>query len=563
LANDTTTSTPATPVKMKAVEIPCCLCGTMILPNAANQCRTCLSQEVDVRSILQRGPNGGNCDIIIYQCRQCRKFGRTEKLFSEIDLESPEMMALCLKKIPALAPNATPKFRLADAMFIWTEPHSMRIKLRLTVQTEIENVKVQQRVVVVLVIKFKQCPECNREYTNRTWHAVVQLRQRREEDDAPRKGLALLEMALAKNATIRKQVINMDSTRNGFDFYFLQLQEAQHFSAYLARVAPMRIKTTNKLVSTDVKSNKANLKHTVTCDMVPLCRDDLIMVHKSATKPGNVSGRLALVMKVSSAVHLLDAAPKRNATQIEMGEVGPDMYYKAGAEKVYKLVCSPRRLIRFIVLDVELVFNHPTTANTDTNNNDNQLYKGPSSGVEKYALAEVEVVRESDFGINDESFTCTSHLGNLLQVGDVCLGYDLTTFVLSGTAEFNMEKFFHHRFTMPDIVLVKKIQGNNDNNNNDNDDRVAPKEVKEEGTTKTKKKNGQAKKRERRRLREEKKTRALEEAAERMGFFADDAAAAAAAAALPDETTTNDEFERELQHDPALAQELHAAEQNL
>merc|ERR1712224_1134407 len=216
------------------------------------------------------------------------------------------------------------------------------------------------------------------------------------------------------------------------------------------------------------------MKYTVSCDMVPLCRDDLIMVHKSAKA---VSGRLALVTKVSSVVHLLDAAPKRKGT-IEMGDVGPDAYYKAGADKVYKLVSSPRRLIRFVVLDIELIHD-TTTASTsshyqreDDNNRDmtmideentsvitssSTLYKGPNSGVDKYALADVEVVRESDFGINDESFRCTTHLGNLLQVGDVCLGYDLTTSVISGMAENTMEKFFHHHFTMPDIVLVKKV----------------------------------------------------------------------------------------------------------
>jgi len=601
----TTTTTTRTTMSMNAVEIPCCLCGTMILPNAANQCRTCLAQEVDVRSILQRGPNGAE-NIILHQCRQCRKFspktefGNSTKKYMPIDLESPEMMALCLKHIPALAPNGSPKFKLVDAMFVWTEPHSMRMKVRLTVQTEIENVRIQQRVVVELVVKFKQCSECNREYTNRTWHAMVQLRQRREQHDAPKKGLAILEMALARNANIRKHVINMDSARNGFDFYFLSLQEAQQFSSYLARMAPMRIKTSNKLVSTDVHSNTANMKYNVSCDMIPLCRDDLIMVHKSAK---TVSGRLALVTKVSSVVHLLDAAPKRKGT-IEMGDVGPDAYYKAGAEKIYKLVSSPRRLIRFVVLDVELInSNIITITNTNVNTNStidettsvttsSSLYKGPASGVEKYALADVEVVRECDFGINDESFTCTTHLGNLLQVGDTCLGYDLTTSVVSGMAEDTMEKFFHHHFTMPDIVLVKKVtpkknkdknkyedesiydvdnyEANNNNNNtnntinvdNDDDDNDNEENSDDDATDtiaskkqlrkKKKKMSGRAKKRERRRLREEKKVRHLEEAAERMGFIS-------AEDTIPEEAA----FERELENDPELAEELLAAEQNL
>ena len=48
----------------------------------------------------------------------------------------------------------------------------------------------------------------------------------------------------------------------------------------------MRIKTTQKLVSTDVKSNTANVKHTVACDVVPLCRDDLLIVDKRVSSGG-------------------------------------------------------------------------------------------------------------------------------------------------------------------------------------------------------------------------------------------------------------------------------------
>ena len=34
---------------MTAIEIPCCLCGTMILPNSANQCGACLAQQFDLK----------------------------------------------------------------------------------------------------------------------------------------------------------------------------------------------------------------------------------------------------------------------------------------------------------------------------------------------------------------------------------------------------------------------------------------------------------------------------------------------------------------------------------
>ena len=152
---------------LTATQIPCCLCGTMIYPNPANQCNTCLAQEVDLQSVLQRGPGGG--DLVVHQCRQCRAFQVTEKLYKYMEPESPELLSVCLKRIPALhnSQQQQLKIKVADAMWIWTEPHSMRLKVRLTVRATVHGVEIQQRVPVELKMAWKQCNDCNREYTNR------------------------------------------------------------------------------------------------------------------------------------------------------------------------------------------------------------------------------------------------------------------------------------------------------------------------------------------------------------------------------------------------------------
>ena len=333
----------------------------------------------------------------------------------------------------------------------------------------------------------------------------MQLRQKRT-DDAPKKGLAALEMALAKNARIRKHVLKIDSTRNGFDFYFLNLPEAQSFASYLARVAPMRIKTTKKLVSTDVKNNTANLKHTVTCDLVPLCRDDLILIHKFA-KGTILSGGMALISKVSSVVHLIDAAPTRSPTMERVcAELAPETYHKAGGEKSFRLAQTSNRMVRFTVLDVERCGddNH-----NDVPDGEDRTTKGPLP----YALADVEVARESDFGQNDETFRCVTHLGNLLNPGDVVLGYDLTSSVLSGAAEWDMDKCFNSNFVIPDIVLVKKVKDTTIEKEEVNGDASAS-----ESSNKPELTSRMSKRKEKRRARNEKKSKALEESALRMGF---------------------------------------------
>ena len=52
-------------------------------------------------------------------------------------LESPELMRICLKKLRGLN-----KVHLIDAVFVWTEPHSKRIKLKVTIQKEVSYLSV-------------------------------------------------------------------------------------------------------------------------------------------------------------------------------------------------------------------------------------------------------------------------------------------------------------------------------------------------------------------------------------------------------------------------------------
>ena len=521
----------AAPV-LTSVQIPCCLCGTMILPNAANQCPTCLAQEFNLTERLQRGP-AGQKKIIVHQCRICRKYARTPTRYEYAEHESPELLSICLKHIPALNGNNhsnSNDLQLVDASWIWTEPHCMRLKLRLTVRTELLAVMVQQRVMVELHVQFQMCPDCNRDFTNRTWHALVQVRQVRNDS---KKGLAALEMALAKNKAIRQHVLKVDTKKNGFDFYFLSNTHAQTFTNFLQRVAAMRIQRTTKLVSADNHSNTANIKTTFMAQMVPLCRDDLVLIHRKASG-SKLAGSLAVVTKVSSTIQFVGASPKRTVVSDSMMELSADQYYKT--EKHYQLLQAGHRLVRFVVLDVELCNQSASSGPF--------LYEGPSSGVEKYALADVTVARESDFGVNDEMFACVTHLGHWIAVGDVVLGYDLISSV--GTDDWEMQEQLHGGYTLPDVVLVKK----------------APR-AKEAVAVNTDEEQGQkrmTKKRERRkRYKEGRKQIELEETAVRMGFFND-----INEEELDEEVDDVEaNFDEELENDPELAAELMNLERDL
>ena len=572
---------------LTASQIPCCLCGTMIYPNAANQCPTCLAQGLNLQDTLQQGPSGAEY-ATIHQCKQCRRFQAkpqsvtkdhnktSNSHYQHAEMESPELLAICLKHIPALNtsgssttvvaksststnnnPNANSTFRhvgklqLVDAGFIWTEPHSMRLQLHVTVRTTVEQVVVQQRVMITQRIQFQTCHDCHRESTHRSWQAIVQIRQKRTNVTSDttntngsggtrHKGLLALEMALAKNKEIRKHVLHIDSTKYGFDFYMPTMAHAQTLVQSLQKVLPLRIKTSKKLISTNVKNNTANVQTTVSCDMVPLCRHDLVIIHKH-TKACKFAGRLVLVHKVSSIIHLLDASPSRKSISTTMTtnngpqpqsqsssmymELSPETYYKQ--EKMYTVLQASNRLIRFVVLDVELCESSDTNDHTE----DNPLYTGPLSGIEKYALADVLVARETDFGVNDETFSSVSHLGHLLQAGDVVLGYDLVS-TIGGGGDWELEESCHGSFVQPDVVLVKKVSGNDET-------------LKEEEGDKERKPRI-SKKKERRRRKEGKKMRELEESAARMGFLDD----------------FGENMDKELALDPELAEEVAALERD-
>jgi NMD protein affecting ribosome stability and mRNA decay len=459
----------------------------------------------------------------------------------------------------------------------------MRLKIRVTVRTEIDSVLIEQRVPVEYQIKWKMCNNCDREYTNRTWHALVQLRQKRE-SGSPRKGLAALEMALGRNKDIRRNVLKIDTSRHGLDFYFLTLPQAQQFAQFLSRLSPMKTKTSSKLVSTDVKSNTANMKHTLTCEMVPLCRDDLVLVHKeSRTKLG---GRLSLVTKVGSVIHLMDACPKRS-NKIDVMELTADGYHKGGASSGYTVLQSSERMIRFVVLDVELC--DPTTT-------ENELYEGPQSGVEKYTLADVQVARESDLGANDDVLSCVTHLGHLIQPGDVVLGYDLvstagslsttinkassssskgSTSFMGASSVVGLEEVINSNVVLQDVILVKKIPAKEQRvvaeaaNAASSSDLTGTGGVDDDNDDGPKKKKGSriSKKKLRRQEKQDKRQRELEESAARMGFLDDLAEAQALYAGEDDEEDDGgpdaDYFAQQLQNDPELAAELEAVERRL
>merc|ERR1712154_738086 len=81
-----------------------------------------------------------------------------------------------LKKISGISKK---EIKLINATFLWTEPHSKRIKIRLTIQKEvIRGAIIEKSFDVTFVIENQQCLECQRSFTHHTWKSCIQLRQK-------------------------------------------------------------------------------------------------------------------------------------------------------------------------------------------------------------------------------------------------------------------------------------------------------------------------------------------------------------------------------------------------
>lgn len=101
------------------------MCGIPIASNPSNMCVDCIKTQVDITEGISK-------QNMIQWCKSCGRYFSPPNQWTFANLESPELLSLCLKRIRGLN-----KLKLIDAGFVWTEPHSRRIKVKLTIQKEV------------------------------------------------------------------------------------------------------------------------------------------------------------------------------------------------------------------------------------------------------------------------------------------------------------------------------------------------------------------------------------------------------------------------------------------
>lgn len=412
----------------------CCVCGVATEINPSRMCINCIRSEVDITEGISR-------QAIISFCRQCERFQKPP--WVSCQLESRELLALCLKKIKGL--NTV---RLVDASFIWTEPHSRRLKVKCTIQKEVMNgAIIQQSIVVEFFMQAQQCDDCRRSFTPHTWNTVVQVRQRVEH----KRTFLYLEQLILKHGAHEK-VSNIVEKPDGLDFQFQQKSHAQKLVDFVTHYFASKVKNSRQLISQDLSSNTHNNKFTFSVELCPICKDDVVFIPKNLciSLLGGISS-LLLCKKITNRISLIDPFTGREA------DLTKEKYWQYSGSNGSSFIplLSRSSLVDFYVLNVERI---NTTGKHSAVGSDHNQGKN-----NKVCIAEVEVCRESDLGIPDSSVIVTTHLGAYLNSGDWVSGYDFRTLNNFGVVE-DISEFVQWRERNHDVILVKKVFRKNQNN---------------------------------------------------------------------------------------------------
>ncbi|KAG1752962.1 NMD3 family-domain-containing protein [Suillus lakei] len=403
----------------------CADCGTPIVPNSANLCVACLRNTVDITEGIPKQSS-------VSFCRNCERFLSPPQSWTLARPESQELLAICLKRLKGLN-----KVRLTEAHFIWTEPHSKRLRVSLTIQKEVLTSTILEQIFEIeYLVQHGQCPDCTKLAAKNTWKALVQVRQK----VSHKRTFLYLEQLILKHGT-QKDTISVKEVRDGLDFFYSQRSHAIKMVEFLAGVVPVRSKGSEQLLSTDTHSGTANYKFTYSVEIVPICKDDLVCIPpKQARQLSNISP-LTICTRVGNSFQLLDPAT------LQTCEISAQVYWRAP----FVSLATVTDLVEFTILDVE---PSGTVRGKWVSADAQVAMSGAFKSHGSYGDQDAIMDHESST-VSTQIFHTRTHLGAILQPGDTALGYHLSN------ANFNSDDFSSLPSSrIPDIILVKKTYPN-------------------------------------------------------------------------------------------------------
>ncbi|EAY21156.1 NMD3 family protein [Trichomonas vaginalis G3] len=382
-------------------KIPCCICGIMIEPNPSNMCVDCLQKNYSISDKLPQS-------LSVNYCRGCGRYQENKNHWINAPLESPELLKICLSRLTNVKDA-----KIVDAKFLYTEPHSRRIRVELTLESVTpENVTLRQSVIVTYVVTLQQCPDCQEAATPRAhWNSNVQLRQA---GNSKRLLFWIEQQILTYNA--HEGCTGVVRVSDGLDFHYPDKAGAGKLVNFVKSKIPILTKESGKLLSEDFQSMTADVRFSFLVRLPPMSRQDLIVLPKEIVSANGNHSHVALVHKISKIIRLVDPFTGRFI------DIDAITFWKKPFEPVF----VHEDLKRFVVLNVEHI---------DTNDRDC-----------RFDMADVEITDEETY---EDRFIVRTHLGGKLREGFVVLCYDrrITNIPDTVAAVFKKKK-------IPEIIIA-------------------------------------------------------------------------------------------------------------
>lgn len=396
--------------KQQKTEIICPDCGQIFDPTIAKStiCITCLSKKYDISEGITK-------QAVLNWCRYCKRYQRPPWVYCE--LESKELLAICLKKIRGLK-----HVKLMDAAFRWTEEHSKRIRVELTIRKEVGSaVWLEQTFEVEFVVCWVQCDDCKKDFTPHTWQASLQVRQRA----LHKKTFLFLEQVMLKH-NICSKVLKIEEEPDGLNFFFRSKNQSIQLQNFFHTMVPLTCKDSKEQISADVHEGTANFKFTTIIEIPKICKDDLVILPLPLAKELGGVNVLGICYKISLVIHCYDPVTLR------CYDISGKQYYNY--EEDFVIVPFRGQETKFIVQDIEEDQKKASMINTTFSNIANRF-------------AYVEVMKERD----NEVYCSQTHLGHILKHGDSVVGYEVKS--------INCVEDLHSmkgQKSLPDVILIRK-----------------------------------------------------------------------------------------------------------
>ena len=306
----------------------------------------------------------------------------------------------------------------------------------------------RQSTSVVFTVRDQMCPMCKKQSANDNlmWSAVVQIRQH----GVARKHTLMHLEELMMTHKAHAHAIGIQRGRDaggGLDVFFKKNSSAKTFVEFVQARVPCRIQTTKSMVGHDGKSNVHRFQAAHKLEVVPVSKNDLLLLPRRAAAAMGLPLGVALCTHVSSTAHVVHI-PHRASKELFTGEITASSFYR----DPFRPLVSSDRLVVFQVLDITLAAHGDDDA--PLSQGDCRRNAKKNKNRKTMRLADVEVCLESNIGETNASHFCTTHLGKVLCVGQLVKGYYLKGNVFSDN---DLKPLERSGIELPEVVLVEPI----------------------------------------------------------------------------------------------------------